>query len=269
MLSRSYSRRPRPARRWGCLCVACLLVATVVLGGCSSNKRGGWFKKRQTSSDYLKLALEAECPDERREGVIGLAGSDDAATEWATKVFDTIARTDTDMMVRCAAVRAMLPSANADRVPTLLKLLNSTRGGVEGVRPAPGPVRWEAAKLLLFIVDARAYDESQRRRIVQTLLDRLADDDDRNVKLTVIDTLAYFKERPIPTALIGAMEEGDYAVKHAAERALIALTGTRHYHDPVAWRTWLDATENPFENAGAIPPEELEVKEKRWWQRGL
>ncbi len=257
-------RRGPVVRGAGILC----LVLAVMVSGCSSGKRGGWFKKRRSSREYLNMALEAESADERREGIIGLAKGRDATTDWAIKVFDTVARTDLDAMVRCAAVRAMLPSAGGDRVPTLLKLLNSARGDVERVRPASGRVRWAAAKLLLHIVGSGWYDESQRDAIVQTLLDRLAKDDDREVRLTVIDTLACFPHRPIPTALIATLEEDDYALKHAAERALTRLTGTTHDHDPAAWRQWLASTDDPFKNAGALEPDDLEVKKKRWYQWG-
>jgi hypothetical protein len=242
------------------------LAAAICLGGCSSAKHRDWSLRRKSSKYWLELALEARQPDERRAGVNGLANSREATTDWAIKVFDTIARTDTDVMVRCAAVRALSASAGADSVPTLLKLLESGRGRVPGVRRAPGPVRWEAAKLLLTIVDSQSYDETQRQQIVDTLLERLAWDDDRNVRLTAIDALAYFAQRPIPTALIGVMEEDDFTAKHAAEEALIALTGKTHHHDPIAWREWLGATDDPFAGAGTAPPDLLQVKRAPRWE---
>jgi hypothetical protein len=125
-----------------------------------------------------------------------------------------------------------------------------------------------AAKLLWFMAADQTYDASQRDMIVQTLLDRLAKDDDRSVRLVVIDTLACFPHRPIPTALIGAVGEDDFAVKRAAERALVTLTGTTHRYDAVAWREWLAAADDPFKDAGAISPEVLDVEKKRWWQWG-
>ena len=104
--------------------------------------------------------------------------------------------------------------------------------------------------------------------IVQTLLDRLGKDPDRNVKLSVIETLAHFPQRPVAGALIDAMDSDDYAIKHAAERSLVALTGTTHDHDAAAWRQWLAATDDPFKDAGKLSPDSLEPRKKRWWERG-
>jgi HEAT repeat protein len=234
--------------------------------GCSTSRHGEWFKKPKTAQEWLDLALEAPTPDERRRGVVGLSQTREGSGEWAMKVYDTVARTDTDPMVRCAAIRAMSPHAGMLQVPTALKLLKSSTAHAADVRPAPGPVRWEAAKMLLGIVRESAYDDPQREEIAQTLLDRLARDDDRSVRLTVIDTLAYFPQSPVPAALVDVIElEDDFTLQHAAETALIAVTGTTHHHDAEAWRQWLAETKNPFEHAGDIPEDSLPRKSKPWW----
>lgn len=201
------------------------------------------------------MALEAELPDDRRRGVTGLAAGRDGSSDWAIKVYDTIARTDVDPMVRCAAVRALGPVAGPDQVALLLRLLSSASRRYDDIRPAPGTVRWEAAKVLLAVVQSGGYDESQRMGIVDLLLDRLARDNNRNVRLAVIETLGYFAQAPVPESLVDAMETDDFAVKQAAESSLIALTGHTHQHDPQAWREWLAATPDPFMDAGKVPPE--------------
>jgi HEAT repeat protein len=211
------------------------------------------------------MALEGKTPDERRKGVNGLADCGDGTSDWAVKAFDSIARSDPDAMVRCAAIRALQPTCGAQTVPTLLKLMAGDSSSTEDVRQAPAVVRWEAAKVLLLLVDGFRYDEAQRAELVAGLLDRLKNDADRNVRLTVTDTLAYFAQQPIPEALINAMETDDFAQQHAAEQSLIALTGTTHHHDADAWRTWLAEHPDPFEKAGQTPPE-LQQAEKSWWQ---
>lgn len=213
------------------------------------------------------MALEAETPDERRQGVIGLSQSRDAASDWAMRVYDTVARTDTDPMVRCAAIRAMTAWAGSPQVPTALKLLRSDAGKTADVRPAPGPVRWETAKLLEAVAREGGYEDSQREEIVATLLDRAAKDQDRLVRLTVIETLGYFPQQPVPAALVDVIElEDDFALQHAAENALVTLTGVTHHHDADAWRKWLAETPNPFEHAGELPEELTTEKKKPIWQ---
>lgn len=235
--------------------------------GCSSSRSDGkWFQKPKSSQDYLDMALEGQSGDERRRGVIGLANSRDGKTEWAMKVFDTIARTDVNAAVRCAAIAAMVPAAGAEQVPTALNILSSDSERIEGTRAAPGAVRWEAAKLLLYVIERYCYEESQRGKIVQVLLERMAIDKDRNVRLTAIEGLSYFPEKSIPSALVDIMEEDDFALQHAAEVSLIALTGQTHHHDPKAWRKWIAETPDLFKDMGRTPPEiqSADSKTIRW-----
>jgi hypothetical protein len=222
-----------------------LLGLLLLIPGACSSSRSTWFE-RKSSRDYLDMALESERPDERRRGVEGLAGGNDATAEWAIDVFDTIARSDTDAMVRVAAIRGMKPSMGSHRVPTLLKILQCEDASLPDCRRAPAPVRWEAARLLHQIVEYYAYEDSQQGDIVMTLVDRLRKDGARRVRLTAIDTLGYFAQRPVPEALVDAMEEDDFAIRHAAELAMQGMTGQSHDHDPIAWREWLASVDDPF-----------------------
>jgi HEAT repeat protein len=243
--------------------VSLLTAAWISPFGCSSSGGGSWSKNSKSSQSYLDMALEAPRADQRRKGVLELADSSDGQSDWAKKVYDTVARTDRDTMVRTAAVRAMSPGAGAAQVPTLLKLLASATQRFPDCRSAPPALRWEAAKLLLQIVRDQTYHEPQRPEIVEALLDRLRRDSDRNVRLTTIETLAYFAESPIPAALVDAMEDDDFAIQHAAEESLIALTGHTHNHDPKAWRKWLAESGDPFKDSGRMP-EGAQVKKSVW-----
>jgi len=241
-------------RAAGAALVIALLVAAT-LTGCSQSGGAKWyrFERRKSSNEYVNMALESASPDERRRGVIGLAEGPDATSDWAVKVFDTIARTDTDAMVRCAAVRALRPTADDRRVPLLLRLLRSADEPFDDMRSASAPVRWSAARLLFIVVHDQAFTEERQSDIVKTLLDRLDRERDHNVRLTMIDTLGFFAEEPVASALIDVMVDQDFAVKHAAELALASLTGVTHGHDPDAWRQWLARTQDPFEHAGEMP----------------
>ncbi|MEK6643749.1 MAG: hypothetical protein AABZ08_07550 [Planctomycetota bacterium] len=252
--------------------LVCIVAVLSCAGGsgCAKNTSGKWFEKPRTSREWMDLALEASSADERRRGVIGLARSADAGSDWAMKVFDTIARTDKDAMVRSAAVRAMWPHANDVQVVTLLKILGSAKEHYSDVRAATGPVRWSAAQVLLAIINDSRYHEEQRPEIVRVLIDRLGNNSDRNVRLIATEALAYFAERPIPSALATAMEEEDFAIQRAAENSLIALTGVTHHYDAKAWKAWLATVSDPFEKAGQTP-EGLQAATKpkgwRWdWQ---
>ena len=241
--------------------VACLFAALAPSLACNSdNNDQRWFAKRESGSDAVDLALEGKTADERRRGTAALADSRDAGADWALKAFDAIARTDVDAMVRVAAIRGLSRTADARCIPTLVKLLDSADAEANDVRKAPPVVRWDAAKLLLQVVDRYHYEEAQRPEIVRCLLDRAAKEADRNVRMTCIDTLAYFAENRIPPVLVDCLEAEDFAVRHAAERSLITLTGATHNHDADAWRSWLAAHPDPFAEAGKTPPEIAQQK---------
>lgn len=268
MRRRWYSLLPRNSsvtRRF--LTDAALFCIAFLVPACSRNPADKSFSKPKTSKQFLDMALEASTPDERRRGVVGLSHSSDGQTDWAMKVYDTIARTDRDTMVRTTAVGAMWPQANSEQVPTLLKIMQSDTQRFDDVKPAGGALRWAAAKVLLGIVNDVRYEEHQQRReIVKVLLERLSKDPDRNVKLTIIETLSYFAEQPIPMALADVMQENDFAIQCAAERSLIALTGETHHHDSAEWKKWLAQTKDPFEKAGQIPEGATASDKPRKWK---
>ncbi len=244
-----------------------LAIAAIMSAGCSKTRDGQWFnfERGKTSEQYLDMALESSRPDDRRRGVVGLADGPDATSDWAVKVFDTIARTDRDPMVRTAALRALSKSPASERVPTALALLASALADGEGVRRAPPPVRWAAARLLHLVVRDFAFREVQREEIVGTLIERLPAEQDRKVRLSMIETLGYFPERRVLVALVDALEDEDFAIQHAAEMSLVGLTGVTHDHYPEAWRKWLAETSEPFARAGEIPPELRVQRSKPMW----
>lgn len=245
-----------------------VLVVSGFIGlGCSSPRAKRlieWVRPR-TSADYLNMALESDQADVRRRGVIGLAESGDGQSAWAVKVYDTIARTDRDAMVRRAALRAMRPVVDADRVPTALKLLRSADEKIADTRAAPAAVRWAAARLLWIAVRAGAYREDQRGMILDTFSSQLAREEDSNTRLAMIETLGYFQDERVLPMLVDAMERDDFAAQHAAEHALAVLTGQTHGHDPAAWRGWLSETDEPFAHAGEVPEELVTERSKPKW----
>ncbi len=239
------------------------LLNTAGCSGGSSN----WARKHKTlsSKESLELAMESEQPDERRRGVVGLAKSPDGRSEWAVKVFDTLARTDPDTMVRCAALRAIAPAVDPARVETCLLLLDPSDVNRKRVRAAPPLVRWCAARLLFEAVQRQAFEASQSDAIATLLIGRIPVEDDSNARLAMIETLGFFPERRVLDALVDAMDGPNFAIDHAAEISLARLTGVTHDHQPDAWRKWLAETEDPFANSGALPASLASKDSKAKW----
>ncbi|MBK8269321.1 MAG: HEAT repeat domain-containing protein [Planctomycetes bacterium] len=252
---------------------AFLLTLSFVSAGCNSPKNKRMFEGRKSSREYLDMALESKVADERRRGVVGLAKSADGQTEWAAKVFDTLARTDTDAMVRCAALRAMSRCNEASRVETCTILLTSPVRKHEGVREAPPPVRWNAANLLLHVIRTSDVTPEDREMLITTLIERIRAESDHSTRLAMLETLGYFPERRVIEALIDALVTENFAVAHTAELSLASLTGVTHDHDVDAWRAWLQETQDPFASAGHLPESiarELDSRPKwdllEWWE---
>lgn len=276
-MSSSYPMARRRACRGPALAASLAASAAVVLwvlpAGCSKGQTSGWFASSRSGKKFVDQALEAPTPDERRKGVQGLAKSRDRNADWAIQIYETIARTDTDMMVRCAAMRALAQSPMPARVPLAIKVLESQRQKSDDVKPAEGSLRYEAARLLLEISRIQAYEEAQRDTLVLALMDAAQKDPDREVRLTAIEALGCYAQRPVPDTLISVMAENDdYAVQSAAEKSLIILTGVTCDEDAKKWRQWLESTKDPFERMGQTPDElrpenQPKPKWRRWdWQ---
>lgn len=234
----------------------------LISSGCSkSTKR--WFSTK-SSQTYVNMALDSESPDERREGVNGLANSKDANAEWAVKVYDTIARTDKNTSVRSAAVQALGAAGQPQTLPTIIKLMKSPPETYPDVKPAPSSLRWDAAKVLNTWVGGHVCSKEQDQEILALLLDRVRKEPDRNVRLVYIEILSLYPERPVPETLIDLLSDDDFAIVRASEKSLIALTGTTHHQNAQQWRDWLAQTQNPFAHAGEIP-EGAEPKSKSNW----
>lgn len=254
-----------PMRRALILLLVVGVTASAV--SCNSSKRkSDWRPDVMRSSDeWMTMALESTHPNERRRGVVGLAESRDGASDWALKVFDTVARSDTDPSVRCAALRAMEQVAEPQSQATAVALLQSGTKRVEDVIPAPAAVRWGAARVLYAVAIKRGDAAAESTAVVATLIEASHRDPDHRVRVTVLDTLGFYRERSVPPALVDALDDEDFAIRRAAESSLVALTGVTHRYDADAWRAWLAKTADPFANAGQTPDGWDHSEEKPKW----
>ncbi len=248
--------------RFVLLCVAALLSATA----CKKSERSDWRPDSMRSSDeWMKMALESPHPNERRRGVVGLAESRDASADWALRVYDKVARSDNDPSVRCAALRAMERIADPQSEATALAVLQSDRKPIDGVVAAPSTVRWGAARVLRAIAPISNDSESEGSRVASGLVDAVNSEPDHRTRLTLIDTLGFYRDRSATTALIDSLDDDDFAIRRAAESSLVALTGVTHHYDADAWRAWFAKTGDPFASAGQTPPGWDEPDEKPKW----
>jgi hypothetical protein len=228
------------------------------LVGCSDASIDATFQKiirpRLSPQQYLLVAVSDADPDVRRDAVAQVAESDDYQTKWAIDGFVAIATLETDAQARCVAVRALGRTDDRRAVETFLKILNHEDHPPQEIRPPGNLCRWDATQALAAISERGAVPDELGAQARDTLLDRLANDSEAQVRCAAAEGLASYSERDVVSALIGGLNDENFAVAHACEMSLVQLTGETHDCSQYAWQQWYDAHKSaPFANAGHIP----------------
>jgi len=234
--SRVIVRPPRAARSLPCFLLLLPSIGCAWLGRAEES----WSDRRSTR-EWIDQALDAKQPDDRRRAVERLARGTDAGADVVLQAMNTIARTDSDAMVRTAAVRGLGVTPQPRSAATLVKILRSQREKIADALPADAPVRWEAARVLeRWSIESTAPAES-RESILTTLIEGVQTDPDRNVRLSCLSALGSYPDRRTPPVLVEALRGSDFAARDRAEQSLQRLTGQSFEHDPAAWERWLGA----------------------------
>jgi HEAT repeat protein len=251
-----------------------LLAALLVFGsgGCTDVQLDAGVKSlfnRRSPGQELFVALQEDDADRRREAVRAIARSDVVAQQWAVKAFDTIARTDPDPQVRCAAIRALGRTGDPGAVEPLLMILNWQEHPDRVPYPPDGEVRWDATAVLANLAGWALAAEQDQPGARSTFARLLKEDENRNVRLEAARGLGCLDaDRSTLDVLVGGLSDRDFGVVYECEQSLIKLTGMTFEYDPQAWTDWLSSTSDPFALAGQTPTT-LMPERQTWWQRGV
>ncbi len=259
------SRPPNPL-----MLLAPLLALAAI--GCTDAQLDAGVKSlfnRRSPGQELFVALQEEDPDRRRQAVRAIARSDVVAQQWAVTAFETIARTDPDPQVRCAAIRALGRSGDSAAVAPLLMILNWRENPDRVPYPPDDEVRWDATAVLANLAGWQLVAGQDQPQTRSTFARLLQEDQNRNVRLEAARGLGCLSEdRATLDVLVTGLSDRDFGVVYECERSLIKLTGMTFDYDPQVWTDWLGKTSDPFALAGHTPttlmPERLS-----WWQRGV
>lgn len=247
------------------------LVAMPLIGvwsGCSEGQDGNWFSRTfrpRSPAEDLRLALEANSPDERRKAVLRIGNGRERPPDAVFAVLSTVARTDSHSSVRCAAIRALTHFMEERAVEPLIMLLLYEKHPKK-VFPPGARVRWDTILAISQAKELGLIPDEEKAGVRVELIRTLLSETDRNVRMASADALGEFFHRDVVEALIGALREEDFGIVYAAEGSLVALTGVTHQYDADAWLAWLKQTEDPFANAGLIP-EGYDRKPKNRWRQ--
>ena len=240
--------------------------------GCSDAKKRQW--KSRPADENFRIALESKLGDERRDAVTRIAESGYVAREDAFQVLSTVARTDAVTQVRCIAIRAFGQYFDNRPIPVLLAILQAAPDSKEAL-PGNDDVRWDAAVALLILEKKGIATWPQHDAACSLWVKLLQVDTSRNVRMVAAEALGTCQDRKVFAPLIAALRTDDYALADRAENALMVLTGTTQGGDADAWEHWLTTAQDPFANAGHMPPTTRPSgpswwdKQVRAWRRGL
>lgn len=213
----------------------------------------------------MVVAVSHDDPDERRRATAEVARSRHANADWAIKGFTAIALLETDGPGRCVAVRALGRSGDRSAAEALLRILNYRDEPPQEVRPPDDLCRWEAMAGLADLAAAGSVPEAVRERAAQAFIAGLGKDPSRHVRDAAARGLAAYPTESAVTALIGGLEDSDFAVIHRCEEALVKLTGVTHHCDPLAWQAWFAANRRAlFASAGQVPDSRRPPYTNRW-----
>jgi len=194
---------------------------------------------RRTPQQRAMEAIQSDDPDDRRKLLSDVLKSNQARSEWAVKVFATIAKTDPDPQVRCMAIKGLRRSADDRVVEPLLMILNHKDH--PKVAPPTPEVRWDATEVLSFMSDFGGVPVEHRDEVRRTLLRLVTEDSDRNVRICAAHGLGNYPSLDVLSVLIQVLEDRDFAVRYEAAKSLRKLTGQDYEYDADAWRAWLAA----------------------------
>jgi len=245
-------------------------VAAVIASGCSRQKSSRQFTEwlnRNNAHHQVVTALESDSPDARRQAVNRLALTKDVTADWAFAALDTVARTDRNEHVRCAAVRAMKNYYDERPVATLLMILNQPRYK-DQVRPTSESLRWDAIIVLHELRRRMLIPADREQEALDSLLTALRREKDRNIRLAAADALGWYSDRRALEALVEAMNSRDYGLARGCNQSLVRLTGVDHDCQADRWASWLGEADDPFALAGQAP-EGWRSSSPSWWDRTI
>jgi HEAT repeat protein len=172
--------------------------------------------------------FESSSPDVRRRSIVEMASQGTGRRPPFLDTYKTIAKEDSDELVRATAIRALNIARDASATPIFIAALDDSNT----------QVKLEAAKALVNLPDADA--EPKLRQM-------LADDQqDKDVRIAVADALRHYRTVDGARALIARLDDRDFGIAWQSRRSLMRLTGKDLRYDAAAWLAFVAGPDRPF-----------------------
>ena len=182
----------------------------------------------KTPIKEVKMMENQDSPDQRRQGIYKLVSKEFGQHEPYTRRYRQIAQTDTDPLVRAAAIRALNESRDRQAVPIFIAGLAD---------PSPY-VRLQAAKALSNVPDPTAADPLSRT------LGNTAEQKD--VRIAAAEALRNYRQIGVARVLAATLSGRDFSVAWQSRWSLRILTGADYKYDEHAWLAYLTGPTKPL-----------------------
>src|SRR5439155_3075947 len=176
----------------------------------------------------VRMLENQNSPDERRKGIYSLVSKPFGQNQPYARRYRQIAQTDTDPLVRAAAIRALNASRDRAAIPVLVAALTD----------ASPLVRLQAAKALSNVPDPSAADPLARTLGNQT--------EQKDVRIAAAEALRHYRQIGVARVLAGTLGGRDFSVAWQSRWSLRLLTGRDYRYDERAWLEYLTGPQKPF-----------------------
>jgi hypothetical protein len=194
--------------------------------GCSALRS---VSERITGEPAKKATLfQSPRPDDRREAILFFADHDYGREEKYTRLYQQIARQDTDPLVRAVAIRALNRSRDKTATPVF----------IAGLTDAAPIVRLESAKALNRVPDDAA---------VEPLLKVVnSETENRDIRLAAAEALQHYRTLNVARQLVPLLNQKDFSIAWQARKSLQAMTGQDMAYNQGAWLKYITGPEKPL-----------------------
>jgi hypothetical protein len=246
-------------------------LAGLAIAGCAGGERIRRAILPPDPQQAMTTAMNADAPaGERRTALRDVAESRSATATWAVDGYLQIIQTERDAQLRSIALRALPASGDSRALPTLM---NVAKESPDARSAGPGAAnddlcRWDAVLGIEKMSRAGAIPPDQQDAAVAVLAEALRRDPSRHVRTAAATALGTFQRPAAVDALISGLRDPHFAVTHASDSALVALTGQNFHCDPASWEQWRNANRDAlFANAGRVPEDRRAGYGSEWEER--
>ncbi len=220
----------------------------------------------ESPAEVTRAMFDGTNPDRRRYAVVRTANAPWGGDAKYVRLYrmmlgsfddnpDAEGSPDPDPTVRAAAIQALGRHGEPADAELIAPRLDSDSTFV----------RWEAAKAL-----QRLHRPSPA--VIRPLIERVTRDEDPDVRLASATALGQYPRPDVFDALVAALSDEEYSVRHAARESLTTLTGTDEGAEATAWLDWaakhrgnLFNAEETFTYRTYQPPRGL-IDKLRFWE---